>query len=234
MEQRQSVFESYLDKSKTARREKYKIHFFLPLWIPLCNKLQPFLSTMSTSALWLTSVVAILSSRRERARSNARSPLWSNSFSFPGSCREKFLHQHTVSREDNWLSDPDFSISSHTISDFSPITYNSLLSKFNWIHKLLSGLLRAHAFLGAQDYQGSQSRCKQHGRWHKRDMQTMLREHKCQDGGPESLMWPSSHLHERLWLNYLIPPGSLRSPPTLDTQDKTHDTATCLEQLHFP
>lgn len=151
MEQGQRVFETYLAKSKTARREKHKIHFFLPLWIPLCNKLQPFLSTMSTSALWLTSVVAILSRRRERARSNARSPLWSNSFSFPGSCIEKFLHQHTVSREDNWISGLDSSVSSHTISDFSPITYYSLLSKFNWIHKLLLGLLRAHAFPGAQD-----------------------------------------------------------------------------------
>lgn len=138
MEQGQRVFETYLAKSKTSRREKHKIHFFLPLWIPLCNKLQPFLSTMSTSALWLTSVVAILSRRRERARSNARSPLWSNSFSFPGSCIEKFLHQHTVSREDNWILGLDSSISSHTISDFSPITYSAYspnsteFTNFSW------------------------------------------------------------------------------------------------------
>ena len=65
-------------------------------------------------------------------------------------------------------------------------------------------------------------------------MQMMLQEHKCQDGGSDSLMEPSSHLHERLRLNYLIPPGSLRSPLILNTQDKTHDTDTGLEQLHVP
>lgn len=58
-----------------------------PLWMALCRRLQPLWSTMSTSALLLTRVVAILSSLRERARSSARSPLLSNSLSLAGSWR---------------------------------------------------------------------------------------------------------------------------------------------------
>lgn len=62
-----------------------KLNHPTPLWIALCRRLQPLWSTMSTSALLLTRVVAILSNLRESARSSARSPLLSSSLSLPGS-----------------------------------------------------------------------------------------------------------------------------------------------------
>lgn len=71
-------------KKKHRRVEQIPLRC-APLWIALCRRLQPLWSTMSTSALLLTRVVAILSSLRERARSSARSPLLSNSLSLPGS-----------------------------------------------------------------------------------------------------------------------------------------------------
>lgn len=47
---------------------------------------------MSTSALLLTSVVAMLSNLRDSARSNARSPLLSSSFSLAGSYNVDSVH----------------------------------------------------------------------------------------------------------------------------------------------
>lgn len=66
-----------------------------PLWIALCKRLQPLWSTMSTSALLLTRVVAILSNLRESARSRARSPLLSSSFNLPGSWKQDITTSDT-------------------------------------------------------------------------------------------------------------------------------------------
>lgn len=65
----------YAPHCKPLQAKKVSHPIYLPLWMALCNRLHPLLSALSTSALWLTNVVAIPSSLWARARSKARSPL---------------------------------------------------------------------------------------------------------------------------------------------------------------